>query len=115
MLAKAKEAYRTWHKNLYDFNRIDRNTVGAKIDGAFLSLLEYVFKACFAGDRFEKLSFVSQAIGKSDLVKFLLQLCWEQKIINHSKYGALTLLLDETGRMLGGWKRSLEEKTPAKK
>jgi len=71
-----------------------------------------IFRACFAYDKFEKLSLVSQAIGKNDLIKFLLQIAWEQKIINHTNYGSLILFLDEIGRMLGGWKKNLQEKTP---
>jgi len=112
VLTKTKEVYQFWHKNLINWNRLDRYTVGAKIDDNFLSLLELIFRACFAYDKFEKLSLVSQAIGKNDLIKFLLQIVWEQKIINHANYGSLILLLDEVGRMLGGWKKNLQEKTP---
>lgn len=115
MLVKAKELYQVWHKNLINLNRLERYTIGAKIDENFLSFLELIFRASFAHDKFEKLSFVSQAAAKSDLLKFLLQIAWEQKIISHTNYGSLVLLLDEVGRMLGGWKKSLQEKTPARK
>lgn len=77
---------------------------------------ELIFRACFAYDKFEKLSLVSQAIAKSDLLKFFLQIGWEHKMIDHKSYGALILLLlDEVGRMLGGWKKSLGDKTPTNK
>ena len=114
VLAKTKETYRAWHKYLANLNRVDRYTLGAKIDDLFCSLLELIYRSCFAHDKFEKLSLVSQAIAKNDLLKFFLQLGWEQKIVDHSQYGSLILALDETGRMLGGWKKSLDEKTPAK-
>ncbi|MFA6436716.1 MAG: four helix bundle protein [Candidatus Paceibacterota bacterium] len=115
VLAKTKEAYWMWHKNLVNINRLDRYTIGSKIDGIFLSLLELIFRASFAYDKFEKLSLVSQAIVKNDLLKFFLQIGWEQKIIDHTNYGLLILFLDEIGRMLGGWKKNLREKTPANK
>lgn len=89
--------------------------MGVKIDNTFTSFLEIIFRATFAYDKFEKLSLVSQAIGKSDLLKFFLQIAWEQKIIDHKIYASLILLLDDTGRMLGGWKKSLQEKTPTTK
>lgn len=57
---------------------------------------------------------LSYAIGKNDLIKFFLQIAWEEKICDHKKYAELILLLDEVGRMLGGWKRHLQEKTPTK-
>ncbi len=112
---RAKEAYRAWHDYLLNLNRIDRYTIGIKIDDLFCSLLELTYRGCFAYDKFEKLALVSQAIAKCDLLRFFLQIGWEQKIIDHKQYGNLILLLDEVGRMLGGWKRSIEEKTPAKK
>jgi hypothetical protein len=76
--------------------------------------LEFIFRATFAHDKFEKLSIVSQSIAKTDLLKFFLQLGWEHKVLNHSIYGKIILQLDEVGRMLGGWKKNLQEKTPTK-
>lgn len=115
VLVRAKEAYALWHSSIANLSRVDRYTLGAKIDDIFLSLLELIFRGCFAYDKFEKLSIVSQAITKSDLLKFFLQLGWEQKVIDHKSYGVLILLLDEVGRMLGGWKKNLTDKTPANK
>ncbi len=115
VLVRTKEAYRTWHDALVKVNRVDRYTIGARIDETFLSLLETIFRATFAHDKFEKLSLVSEALGKNDLLKFFLQIGWEQKAIDHTVYGALILNLDEVGRMLGGWKKNLQEKTPTNK
>ncbi|MEK7630292.1 MAG: four helix bundle protein [Patescibacteria group bacterium] len=114
VLLKTKDAYREWHTHLVHISRIDRNTIGVRIDEIFLSLCEFIFRACFAGDRFEKISAVSNAIAKSDILKFLLEMAWEEKIIDHKHYGKLLLDLDEIGRMLGGWKRTLSNKTPTK-
>jgi hypothetical protein len=115
VLVRAKEAYRIWHDLLIKVNRVDRYTIGARIDETFLSLLELIFRATFAYDKFEKLSIVSQALGKNDLLKFFLQIGWEEKVLNNKNYGDLILNLDEVGRMLGGWKKSLQEKTPTNK
>lgn len=115
VLVRTKEAYRIWHDLLIKVNRVDRYTIGARIDGTFLSLLEFIFRATFAYDKFEKLSIVSQALGKNDLLKFFLQIGWEEKVLNNKNYGELILNLDEVGRMLGGWKKNLQEKTPTSK
>ncbi len=115
VLVRSKEAYALWHKHLVNVNRVDRYTLGAKIDDTFLSLLESIFRGVFAHDKFEKLSIVSQTIGRNDLLKFLLQIGWEQKVLDHKIYGKLILNLDEVGRMLHGWKKNLQEKTPTTK
>jgi hypothetical protein len=112
VLVRTKEAYHLWHNHLVNLKRLDRLTLGAKIDDIFLSILELIFRACFAYDKFEKLSLISQAIGKNDLLKFFLQIGWEHKMLNHEQYGQFILYLDEIGRMLGGWKKSLGDKTP---
>jgi hypothetical protein len=107
-----KETYQLWHNNLVNLKRIDRYTLGVKIDDIFVSLLEFIFRTCFSYDKFEKLSLISQVIVKCDLLKFFLQIAWEDKIIDNKNYGIFIINLDEIGRMLGGWKKSLNEKTP---
>ena len=114
VLVRTKEAYRTWLALVVQVPRIDGNTIGIKIDELFLSLLERIYAACFASEKFERLANISDAIVKSDLLRFLLQLAWEQKILDHTRYGTLILQLDEVGRMLGGWKRMVTNKTPAR-
>lgn len=100
---------------MVNIKRIDRYTIGTKVDDVFLSILENTFWASFAYDKFEKLSFVSKTIAGCDLLRFLLQITWEQKIIDTKTYGVIVLKLEEIGRMLGGWKKNLQEKTPTKK
>lgn len=115
VITKTKEAYLLWHNYLVNLKRIDRYTTGQKIDETFLNLLELLFRASFAYDKFEKINLVSQAIGKRDLLNFFLQIAWEYKIITSKIYTGLISCLDEIGRMLGGWKKSLIEKTPARR
>jgi hypothetical protein len=110
VLVRTKQAYQIWHGYHLNLKIPDRATIGEKIDGEFLNLLEFIFRACFAYDKFEKLSLVSQAIGKNDLLKFFFQIAWEQKIIDHKQYATLIPLSEEIGRMLGGWKKDISER-----
>ena len=100
MLVKTKETYALWHKHLANLKRVERYTIGTKVDETFLQLLEFIFRACFAFDKFEKQAHISSAIGKSDLTKFLLQIAWENDILDNSIYGKLILNLEHTGKML---------------
>ena len=115
VLVKTKESYQVWHRYLVNIKRVDRYTIGARVDELFLSFLEQIFRASFSSDKFEKLSCISSAIAKGDLLAFILQITWEEKIIDSKKYSKLILNLDEIGRMLGGWKRTISSKTPSKR
>jgi hypothetical protein len=55
---------------------------------------------------------IVRAVALLDVLKFLLQIAWEAKFVSHGKYGELSTALDEIGKMLGGWKKGLETKTP---
>lgn len=74
VLLRAKEVYYSWHEYLVHIKRLDRYTIGGRIDEIFLSLLELIFQSSFAFDKFEKLSLVTHAIGKCDLLKFFCSL-----------------------------------------
>jgi len=58
---------------------------------------------------------LSRTISKLDILKFFIQLAWESRIIPTSKHADLTQKLEEIGRMLGGWKKGLEEKIKKEK
>ena len=51
----------------------------------------------------EKLPWVRLATRKTDTLKILLMVLWETKSLQNKKYIALSLQLDEIGKMLGGW------------
>jgi len=110
VLTKTKQTYQIWHEYLQKLNRIDRYTIGARIDETFLCLLESIFRACFAYDKFEKLSFLSQSMSKNDLLKFFLQIAWEQEVIVRKQYGTLSLLTSDIGRQLYNWKKDTQDK-----
>lgn len=63
----------------------------------------------FAGflNREEKAPWVRLAIRKLDTLKVLLMVLWETKSLDNKKYIALSVKLDEVGRMLGGWNGQL--------
>ena len=59
--------------------------------------------------REEKAPYVRLAIRKLDTVKLLLLILWETKSLDNKKYIALSIKIDETGKMLGGWKGQLQK------
>ncbi len=111
VLVKTKEAYSAWFKVLADFPKVYRYNLGGKIENSFLSLLENTFITSYlAGEK--KQAQLSLAIIKLDNLKFFLQVAWENKCISSARYADLSGRLEEVGRMLGGWRKGLEIKTP---
>lgn len=111
MLVKAKDSYALWFKFFADFPKTYRHGMGGKIDEYFLELLENIFTSLYlSGDK--KIQRLATSISKLDGVKFFLQLAWESKCIPSERYAQLSTMLDEVGKMLWGWKKGLEKKTP---
>ena len=86
--------------------RYRRTPLGARIDTLFIEAIEGIASAAFLGPK-EKIAYVRYAIRKVDTLKVLLLILWETKSLDNKKYIALSLKLDEVGRMLGGWNGQL--------
>ncbi len=62
----------------------------------------------------QKILMLTKTISRLDIIKFFIQIAWENKLIPDAKYSILSQKLDEIGRMLGGWRKGLQNKTPGK-
>ncbi|TSC92145.1 MAG: hypothetical protein CEN92_101 [Candidatus Berkelbacteria bacterium Licking1014_96] len=85
----------------------DKYVLGEKLGRTTLDLMELLIMASYA-DKAEKNIFLNRANAKLELLKTLVRLAEEIKAINTKKYLLLQEKLQETGRMLGGWMRSLK-------
>ena len=110
-LLKAKTAYSLWFNIYNDFPKAHRYTLGGKIEDYFLGLLENIFISIYLPPE-TKISRLIIAISKLDGIKFFLQIAWENKCMQDNHYVALSKQLEEIGKMLYGWKKGLENKTP---
>jgi len=88
--------------------------LGQKIDTFFVETIEAIATASFL-TREEKLPYVRLSIRKVDTLKIFLMILWETKSIDNKKYIALSLKIDEIGKMLGGWQgQILKQNSPEK-
>jgi len=114
VILREKEAYKYWLILHRDFPKTERYGIGRRIDTLFLEVLELNFAASYLPPD-QKIILLGKTISRLDILKFFLQLAWENKLIPNEKYIALSQNLEEIGRMLGGWKKGLfQKKTPAK-
>jgi len=110
-LRKLKDAYLLWCEYLVNIPKTKRYSLGQKIDCIFVETIEAAATAGFL-NRSEKLPYIGRAIQKLDTLKILLMVLWESKALDNKKYIALSLMLDEIGRMLGGWRGQLIKNSP---
>jgi len=104
---KLVSIYKLWHEFLPHFSKDTRYTLGKKIDSLFLETIEYIIKAGYS-DKLEKLIALKRASVKLDFIKFFLQVAWEVKSLDDKKYIKLSEKINEIGKMLGGWIKSLK-------
>ena len=80
----------------------------------FVEIIEAIAVASFLSKE-EKQPWVRLAVRKVDTLKVLLMVLWETKSLDNKKYIALSVQIDEIGKMLGGWSGQLKKQnSPAK-
>lgn len=102
VLQKLKDIYLLWHNYYSIIPKVHRYSLGEKIDKFFIDAIEAIVTASFLTQK-EKLPYVRLAIRKIDSLKIFLMILWETKSLDNKKYIALSLKIDEIGKMLGGW------------
>ena len=113
VLERLKGAYLLWYGYYQTIPKAHRHTLGGRIDTLFIEAIEAIASATFFS-RSEKQPWVRLAIRKLDTLKVLLLVLWETKSLDTKKYAALSIPLEEVGKMLGGWNGQLtKQNTPA--
>jgi len=108
-----KCSYLLWYGFYQTLPKTHRHTLGGKVDAEFVALIEAVASASFLS-KSEKQPWVRLAIRKLDTLKVFLLILWETKSLDTKKYVALSIPLEEVGRMLGGWNGQLTKQNSPK-
>ncbi|HEV3245395.1 MAG TPA: four helix bundle protein [Candidatus Paceibacterota bacterium] len=114
LLQKVKSAYLMWYGYYQALPKAHRHSLGQRVDTLLVEIMETIASASFLA-RDEKRPYVRLAIRKTDTLKVLLMVLWETKSLDNKKYAALSLRVEEIGKMLGGWNGQLTKLDPAKK
>jgi hypothetical protein len=86
-----------------------RYTIGTRIENKFLDLLELGYDAYFTS-KDQKEGKISECIFLTDVLKFLISIAWEGKILSHKQFEEVAFKLEEIGKILGGWRNNLNGK-----
>ena len=98
-------AYKVWHEYLIHLDKISRFSIGLKVDSFFVQTIENLLIASYKTGG-QKTIYLNKASEVFDLLKFVLQVTWEIKALDNKKYIALSQILIEVGKMLGGWRKN---------
>lgn len=106
---KTYELYKTLYEYLKIFPRQDRYSLGVKCEDVVLNMLESIILAS-QSLKSEKLPILQKASAKLNLLRVYIRLAKEIHALDNKKYLILQEDIDEVGRMLGGWLRSIQDR-----
>lgn len=108
ILKKSNELYALFHEYRKVIPKQDRYTIYERCEVAIIDMLELLFEASYA-DRNHKIQILEKTSAKLNLIRFFIRLMKETKTFDVKKYTNLQLIIDEIGRMIGGWLRSSQK------
>ncbi len=107
LLHRIFEFYKITYQYIQLFPKKDKYALGQKIDNLILDTIELIFLAASLSRR-KKGEVLQKASLKIDLLKILTRLSKEVKALDNKKYIQLQQELQEIGKMIGGWIRSIK-------
>lgn len=82
------------------FPKNHKFTLGDRIQGTAIDVLEALIEATYTSDRVQHLRHANLGIEK---LRFLLRLAADLTLLDRRRYEHAARALDETGRLVGGW------------
>ena len=106
IINKTYEVYKT----IVDINahlpRHFRYSLGVSAENTILALLEYLIMAKHA-PKTVKISYLLRAHSSLEIARMKIRLFLELKLVNETRIFQTQAVLEEIGRMLGGWLKSV--------
>ena len=104
-----------WERTLGDlldrtgqFPKAARFSFAARIDGLALDVMDALVRARWA-PRGETAAHLRAADGDLAVLRVLLRLSYERRLLARAGFEQVVRNLDEAGRMLGGWRKQVAE------
>jgi len=108
---KSYDLYKTFHEYYRLIPKKDRFTTYERAENVLLDVMSGIFKAG-SESRGKKITTLEEVSVYLNLFRVLTRLMKDVKAIDNKKYTTIQGEVDEIGRMLGGWIKSLREKVP---
>ncbi len=105
ILKKSYELYKLFHEYRKLIPKADRFTVYERSENLIVDLIEYFLEAGYTKSGNKSVILETASI-KLNTLRFFIRLMKETRLLDNKKYTALQGMIDEIGRMLGGWIKS---------
>jgi hypothetical protein len=103
---KIYDLYKLLHSYHLSIPKAQRYTLWQKCENITLGLLEVLIESRhYSGEK--RLQFLWVISNKLDLLKVFIRLAKETYLINSQQYLAIQILLQDIGKMIGGWIKSV--------
>ena len=107
ILHKVYDFYKLFYQYLDSFPRKDRYCIGQKCEILILDILESAITAAQVPKN-EKSIFLNEISTKLNVLRIIIRLAKDIKVLDFKKYLILQEKINEIGKMLGGWIKSLK-------
>ena len=105
ILKKGYDLYLTFHQYRRVVPKAERFTLYERCENSILDMIEAILEAGYSKSA-QKTFVLERASVKFNVARFFIRLLKETRCIDTKKYTTLQEMVDEIGRMLGGWIRS---------
>lgn len=107
VINRTQELYESISKITEKLPSLKRQTVGRRLEDDCLLLLELLIMAKHA-PKAHKGPYLIKSMARTEIIQFQLRILLTQKLANETTLHQLQAKVNEIGRMLGGWLRSLQ-------
>ena len=105
ILKKTYELYKLFHEYRKVVSKANRFTIYERCENLLIDIIELFLEAGYAKTG-NKMVILDRASIKLNALRLFIRLMKETYVIDMKKYLKIEELIDEIGRMLGGWIRS---------
>ncbi len=102
---KSYDLYKTFYGYRTTVPKQDRYTIWQRCDNTILDIIEGILRASQTA-KVQKPAILETVSVNVNLLRVLIRLAKDTRAIDTKKYVTLQEMIDEIGRMLGGWLRS---------
>lgn len=107
VINRTQELYENVCKITEKLSALKRQTIGRRLEDDILQLLEILIMAKHAPTA-HKGAYLIKASARAEIVQFQLRILLTQKLANETTMHQLQAKIVEIGRMLGGWRKSVQ-------